>query len=292
MAYTYKDFLAKAAEDGRMQDYTQEDLMRIQQDPNYGLADLAAKRDLAAAKTPQQKVLAQNTANQLAAYKPAQMISVGEPFHWGGEEQFNTLVDQVISRPEFSYDAARDPDFSAYRKSMIREGNRAQANALAQSAARTGGIPSSWAVTAAGQAGNYHASKIADAQQGFHQKALDKYLKDRQMDIAALDVLTKERANAYQQYLQNYERAKAAYAMGEWTPEIAKILGLTWAPRVVDDGGDWGYGGGGGGNKPTGTSFKDALERIRKQAEATAAANKGTGGGSPLGGRNQANYLY
>ena len=71
------------------------------------------------------------------------------------------LLDRVVNRPDFSYAKDEDPVWSSYKKSYLREGERASANALAQASALTGGRPSSYAVSAASQAGDYYASKRA-----------------------------------------------------------------------------------------------------------------------------------
>lgn len=91
------------------------------------------------------------------------------------QDQLRTLAEQLLSRDPFSYDPATDPLYSSYKKQYTREGQRASADALAQAASMTGGMPSTAAVAAATQAGDYYAAKMADIIPELYQLAYSMY---------------------------------------------------------------------------------------------------------------------
>jgi hypothetical protein len=127
-------------------------------------------------------------------------------------ETATRLLDELLNRPEFSYDLQSDPSYSAYRKQYLREGKRASEDVLGQAAAMTGGMPSSAAVTAASQAGDYYASQLSDMIPTL-------YLKEFTMDRAKLDTVrdmestdysrwASDRDFSYQDYLNRYSMDK------------------------------------------------------------------------------------
>ncbi len=112
-------------------------------------------------------------------------------------EEFKTdyerVLDRVVNGQEpFSFDPFTDERLSAYKKAYNREGDRAAANALATAAAATGGRPSSWATTAAQEANNYYAAKLADIIPTIRTDARSEYDKD-------FSQLTQQLNAAYQQ---------------------------------------------------------------------------------------------
>lgn len=107
---------------------------------------------------------------------------------WEGSE-YQQKRDDALSRAEdmrWNYDPETDPVWQAYQKQYRREGDRATRNAMGEYAARTGGVPSSYAVTAASQAGDYYASLLSDKLPQLYQDAYNRYLQEfqRQMGIS------------------------------------------------------------------------------------------------------------
>ena len=92
---------------------------------------------------------------------------------------------------------------------------------MTQAAKRTGGIPSSYAVTAATQAGQAYASKIADAEESFRRQDRQEYL----------DNLKWHQANAGNtaaaQQTERYRRAQLALQMKDY--ETLERLGFDTA---------------------------------------------------------------
>ena len=88
------------------------------------------------------------------------------------------LLEAISGYKPFSYDMETDPLFKQYRKQYLREGKRATEDTMGSFAGMTGGIPSSYAVTAAAQAGNYYNSQLNDRIPELYQLAYDRYRND------------------------------------------------------------------------------------------------------------------
>lgn len=78
------------------------------------------------------------------------------------QEKIDALYDQIMGRGDFSYDPETDPLYESYRKRYTREGDRAMQDVLASAAGMTGGIPSSYAVTAAQETNDNYMEKLQD----------------------------------------------------------------------------------------------------------------------------------
>ena len=114
------------------------------------------------------------------------------------------LLDAILNRPEFSYNKEDDPQWASYAKSHRREGERATANALAQASRASGGIPSSYAVTAASQAGDYYAAKLNDIIPQLYQQAYQRYLNEFQMKHQNLGMVNNMEQMDYRKYLDDF----------------------------------------------------------------------------------------
>ena len=107
---------------------------------------------------------------------------------WQGSE-YQKQRDEALRRAEnmrWNYDPSADPVWQAMQKQYRREGDRATQDALGRYAAMTGGVPSSYAVTAASQAGDYYAAQLSERLPQLYQDAYDRYLREyeRQMGIS------------------------------------------------------------------------------------------------------------
>lgn len=123
-------------------------------------------------------------------------------FQYQHEDAYRRLLHQAASAGRFRYNPRTDPAMVNYTKAYRREGERATANALAQAAAGTGGIPSSYAVGAAQQAGAYYAGQMADKAAELEQQAYNRYLNERAATLQGLEVLSADREDAYSKYLK------------------------------------------------------------------------------------------
>lgn len=127
----------------------------------------------------------------------------GSAPQWGGTE-YERRRDEALRRAEdmkFSYDPDTDPSWQAYQKQYRREGQRATADALGQAAAMTGGVPSSYAVTAASQAGDYYAAQLSDKLPQLYQDAYNRYLQEYQRQLGIADTYAGYGQTEYNRYL-------------------------------------------------------------------------------------------
>jgi len=125
---------------------------------------------------------------------------------------------QAAKNLSFSYDPDQDPVWQSYVKQYTRAGKRAGENALGSAAAATGGVPSSYAVTAAAQAEGEYASRLSEELPELYRDAYDRYSTEKkdllelaeQYDNAAqreYEIASKERTqarSAYEDALENY----------------------------------------------------------------------------------------
>ena len=116
-------------------------------------------------------------------------------------QQQKALLDTILNREDFSWSKEEDPLWGSYKKSYLREGDRATANTLAQASAASGGRASSYAANAAAQAGDYYAAKLNDVIPALYQQAYDRYLKDYQMKLSDLGAVNTQEQLDYNRYL-------------------------------------------------------------------------------------------
>lgn len=232
--FTYDGFLTAASNAGLLGEFSQADLDTARKYPEFGYSILGLKQDIHKATTPEAKLLANEAANQLrSSYGgytggkygadyisdgkiPNQIDSVLDKINGFGSfnfdqerpsyenqyaEQQQALLDAIINRPDFSWSKEDDPQWSSYKKSYLREGDRATANALGQAAAASGGRPSTAALTAATQAGDYYATQLNDIIPTLYQQAYDRYLNEYNMSLQDLNAVNTQEQLDYTKYL-------------------------------------------------------------------------------------------
>lgn len=97
-----------------------------------------------------------------------------DPYTNKYERNINDLVDQITNR-QFSYDYKNDPLYQQLEQSYTRSGQRAMQDTLGQMAARTGGLASSYAGSAAQGAYNNYMAGLADKIPELQQLAYSMY---------------------------------------------------------------------------------------------------------------------
>ena len=231
MAYTY-DAFQKAAS-GSNVNFSQYDLDLAKKYPEFGMSVLDLKKQYAGATTAEQRALINAKANQLrssygnytAGADGSQYVSDGKyapkidetldkigsfkPFTYGSAPSYENrfqqkqqeLLDAALKRDPFSWSKETDPQYGSYKKTYLREGERATADALAKASAASGGRPSSFAVNAATQAGDYYATKLSDVIPTLYQQAYERYLKDYQMKLSDLNAVNQQEQLDYAMYL-------------------------------------------------------------------------------------------
>lgn len=129
-------------------------------------------------------------------------------FSFGGAPTYNDpysarideLLNQILNRDGFSYDASKDPLAALYKEQYTREGQRAMQDTMGQVAARTGGMASSYATTAAAQQNNYYMQQLADKYPELYQMAYEMYLDDIDLQVQDLGLLENASDRQYDRY--------------------------------------------------------------------------------------------
>lgn len=203
MAYTYDDFLSAANQSNMLGRFTTQDLEITKNSPEYGLSMLRLMQDEDKATSEEAKMLTKSAMGQLRK---------------------NYGVMEGVEA--FQYDRENDPNYQAFRKSYLRESDRAVDDAIAAAASATGGVPSSYAVTAATQAGHYYASQLADKEIQLEQNAYARH----QNDVAA--------------YLKKIAQQNALSGTDAGAPvvdsnQILLDLITKYPDKIVKDAQDW-----------------------------------------------------
>lgn len=345
MAYTYDDFVNAANQSGLMGQFSQDDLNLAQKYPEFGLSVLSLKKDYNNATTAEQRLLANQAANELRKsygnYSGGadggsfrlesklnrrsddlldQLGSFGS-FSYGEAptyentfaQQQKDLLDRILNREDFSWSKETDPQWSSYKKSYLREGDRATANALAQASAASGGRPSSHAVNAATQAGDYYATKLNDVIPTLYQQAYERYLDEYNMKLKDLNTVNQQeqldyakyldrlgqfntdRGFAYQNYADDYDRLRSQLAdvQGQDQIDYARYLDEASRRQTAQDSirsqvdAILAAGGSPSANLVSESGYSSeyvkALEdAYRKQEDEKAAKKSGSGGGGTM----------
>lgn len=345
MAYTYDDFVKAANQSGLMGQFSQDDLNLAQKYPEFGLSVLSLKKDYNNATTAEQRLLANQAANELrksygnysggadgGSFRLESKLNrraddlLGQIGSFGSfsydeaptyenafAQQQKDLLDRILNREGFSWSKETDPQWSSYKKSYLREGDRATANALAKASAASGGRPSSYAVNAATQAGDYYATKLNDVIQTLYQQAYERYLDEYNMKLKDLNTVNQQeqldyakyidrlgqfntdRGFAYQNYVDDYDRLRSQLAdvQGQDQIDYARYLDEVSRQQTAQDSirsqvdAILAAGGSPSANLVSESGYSSeyvkALEDAYRKQEAEKAAKKsGSGGGGTM----------
>lgn len=237
MAVTYEQFL-NALNTSRWKDeWSQTDLDLAKKHPEFGMTVLNYKDDWHAASTPEQRALANEGAEYArktwgnytgggdgsgfyslgpkhqAADDALEKLGSYAPYRYSREEEYQSALSGAVRPEPFRYDPETDPVYASYRKTYTREGRRAGEDTLGQYAALTGGRPSTAAVTASQQAGNYYSAKLADKVPELYKDAYDRYLQEYQQKLNSLKLLGQDDAREYGRYTGDYDRLTDLYGV-------------------------------------------------------------------------------
>lgn len=105
------------------------------------------------------------------------------------DEKLNELVDQILNRGPFSYDAENDPLYQFYQDRYQRNGDKAMRDTLGAQAARTGGLSSSYAGSVAQQSYNDYMQGLNDIVPELYKLAYSMYKDDEDSQRANVEML-------------------------------------------------------------------------------------------------------
>lgn len=143
------------------------------------------------------------------------------------------------------YDPTTDVQYSALKKEYLREADRGTEDTMGIYAGMTGGMPSSAAVTAAQQAGDYYRGQLADRQVELAAQDYDRYLSE----LSQKNSLYSQYVSAAEASAQQLAALGDFSAMGKlygWTDDQIKKAEAAWAASQ--------YTGSGGGSSGSGSS--------------------------------------
>ena len=240
--YNYKQFEEAARKAGLYDQFSESDLLIAQKNPDAGMSLLKYKQDWGSATTDAARALANEGAERIRSEyggytggSDGSGFSVNSPspssftyetapaYANKYEAEADKLMQEILNRGTFSYNPDADPLYSSYKKQYAREGKRATEDTLGSAAAATGGIPSSYAVTAASQAGNYYAAQAADKIPELEELAYQKYLSELQMKQADIGMVQDAEEREYQRYLDALSKHNADrnFAYGQYLDELS-----------------------------------------------------------------------
>lgn len=139
------------------------------------------------------------------------------------DPRIEQLLNEILSREDFSYDAASDPMYQQYANMYNREGDRAMRETMAEAAAFAGGM-NSYAITAAQQAQNYYNSQLNDRIPELYQLAYQMYLQDKEskvQDLGILSELDSEQYNRYRDTMADWRNDKS-FAYGTMQDAVSQ----------------------------------------------------------------------
>lgn len=204
--YTYSDFENEAKRLGHFDTLSKADISLAKSNPDAGMSLLKYVNDYSKETNVSKQKQLENSINQLRQNYGGYKIINGQlqltnptatNFNYVSPyaDRIGTLTDAIANRKPFSFDAESDPSAMAARKAYLRDSKRATEDAIASASAMTGGIPSSYAVMAGTQAGDYHASQFADRVQALENAAYDRYLNENSLKQTELNSLLERDAN-------------------------------------------------------------------------------------------------
>ena len=150
------------------------------------------------------------------------------------QKQLDQLVSDYLGS-SFSYDQSRDPAAQAYRENYIQNGQLAMQDTMAQAAARTGGLASSYATQAGQQAYNSYMSDLNTQLAGLRQQAIDNYLSDQALQQDRINTVASLGQQAESSYYNRVSDAMNRWAtLGYADDTVAGILGVAAGTPTTD----------------------------------------------------------
>ena len=240
--FTYDQFEQAARNAGLYDTFSPADLNLAKQNADAGMSILKYKQDYKNATTDEARHLANLGAEGIrSSYGGYTGGQDGSSFHLDPmspssfnqqtaptyenqyTDQTKQLLDTIVNMPAFSWDPEKDQNVQAYQKMYTREGRRATQDTLAAASLATGGVPSSYAVSAATQAGDYYAAQMADKMPELYQQAYNRYLDEYSRQVQNLGLVQQAEQLDYgkfQDRLSQYNTDRV-FDYGVLTDELA-----------------------------------------------------------------------
>lgn len=132
------------------------------------------------------------------------------------DTQIESLVEEILSREDFSYDMQSDPLYQQYRQLYTENGQKAMRDTVGQAAALTGGYSNSYAVTAGNQAYADYLDELNSIALELRDRAYEMYSNEGDRLIEDVTLLRGLDGDDYDKYLNTLEQY---YADGDYLLE-------------------------------------------------------------------------
>lgn len=144
------------------------------------------------------------------------------------QDQINSMVDAILNREKFSYDYNTDPLYKMYADAYTRNGQQAMKDTYAQAAARTGGLGSSYAGTAAQTQYNQYMNALNDKVSELYKIAYSMYQDEGNTMRNNLGMIQGLESTDYGRYMdalgqyntdRNFSYGQYQDALGQWNTD-------------------------------------------------------------------------
>lgn len=125
------------------------------------------------------------------------------------KNDINRLMKELRSIKAFNYSPYDDELYEYYKKQYNREGRRAMEDMLGELSSHTGGVASSYAVTAASQSLDEYNRKLTDKIPELYEAAFDRYLKELGIKGQQLEQIGNLEKNEYSEYIDSLNQYNA-----------------------------------------------------------------------------------
>nr|DAR18680.1 MAG TPA: hypothetical protein [Bacteriophage sp.] len=154
------------------------------------------------------------------------------------QNPYQKELDRMVNdytKSSFSYNQDTDPAAQAYRENYIQNGQLAMQDTMAQAAARTGGLASSYATQTGQQAYNSYMSDLNAQLAGLRQQAYENYLSDQALQQNRINTVASLGQQAESSYYNRVNDAMNRWAtLGYADDTVAGILGVAAGTPTTD----------------------------------------------------------
>ena len=226
---TYDDYEKRLKELGLNPSDADRQLAR--QNPDAGISLLNYQHDWQNAKTDDERAFAHRGAENIRSTygnytggsdgskfyvdTPTPMSYYKEDFQNPYQSQYDQALNAVMNQKGWSYNPENDQAYQAAKKQYLREADRATQNTMGQAAAMTGGIPSTAAVNAASQAGDYYRTQLSDQLGSYMDRSYQRYVDAIGNDFDRLSAIRSMSNDARDQYDTDRN-----FGYNQWTDDL------------------------------------------------------------------------
>lgn len=158
-------------------------------------------------------------------------VSSGNKGTEGYQAQIDLITQKLADRGPFTYDYKTDPSYQAYANQYAYDGERAMRDTLAQVSARTGGLASSYAASAAQQSYNDYMQRLNEQIPTLENLAYQRWANQNDEDRANLNMYMTLANNERSIQADNYDKLVNLIGDAGYTPTDAELAaaGMTRA---------------------------------------------------------------